>query len=427
MNVSPEIPQNVAKTEPEKKTSGKHIKWMFLVPLLILLGMVAGVILVVKSGFWVRKEKDELFTKGLLPVSVYNEDGTESKWGYTDEKGNMVIEPQFDAADRFADNGLAAVCISDKWGYINTRGERVVDFIFDGAKTFGSGALAPVKSGAVWGYIDESGVNVIPPRFDAAHPFAANGLALVQSAQKYGFIDKKGTAVIPTRYDNAQGFGKNNYAIVQLDGKWGMIDQHGEDIVTPQYDLFFSFSGNNLALVKKDGLFGYIDREGKVAIELQYTAATPFDDSALAVVRDAEGEYHYITGAGKDAFEPTFDDARPFGKSSFAPVFDAQTGLWGYIRRNGDYEIEPKFLEAQSFSAGLALVKDAQGYFFIDRHGKSVFRCPAGYTATSFSEDGYAILYSPEGVAHIVDKEGEPISDAKFSAKSFSALRPADD
>ena len=54
---------------------------------------------------------------------------TDSKWGYIDTKGNIVIEPQFALARSFS-NGLAAVFNGEKWGYINTEGQLAIDYQF---------------------------------------------------------------------------------------------------------------------------------------------------------------------------------------------------------------------------------------------------------------------------------------------------------
>jgi hypothetical protein len=73
----------------------------------------------------------------------------------TEQTGRAVINPQFDAALRFAD-GLAAVRIGDentgKWGYIDKQGKMVINAQFGSAEPFSEG-LAAVRNGDKWGYI----------------------------------------------------------------------------------------------------------------------------------------------------------------------------------------------------------------------------------------------------------------------------------
>jgi hypothetical protein len=40
------------------------------------------------------------------------------KWGYIDHTGKYFVNPQFDDAYAFTDDGLARVRIAGKWGYI---------------------------------------------------------------------------------------------------------------------------------------------------------------------------------------------------------------------------------------------------------------------------------------------------------------------
>ena len=48
------------------------------------------------------------------------------KWGYINQEGEIVINPQFDFASFFSE-GLARVVIGGKNGYINQEGEIVIN------------------------------------------------------------------------------------------------------------------------------------------------------------------------------------------------------------------------------------------------------------------------------------------------------------
>src|SRR5664279_5081190 len=101
------------------------------------------------------------------------------------QTGRVVVNPQFDAALRFAD-GLAAVRIGDehtgKWGYVDKQGKMVANAQFDVAHPFVDG-LAAVRIGdestGKWGYIDKQGKMVISPQFDDTRPIQ-DGLAAVR-------------------------------------------------------------------------------------------------------------------------------------------------------------------------------------------------------------------------------------------------------
>lgn len=114
------------------------------------------------------------------------------KWGYKNEAGNVVIEPQFDEAYNFSE-GLAAVEQHEKVGFINTAGELV-----------------------------------IPYRYDTVCSFS-EGLASVTLDDKCAYIDKEGNEVFGFDYEAATSF-VNDISLVKKDGKWGYMDRHTGEI-----------------------------------------------------------------------------------------------------------------------------------------------------------------------------------------------------
>ncbi|MBI1992496.1 MAG: WG repeat-containing protein, partial [Candidatus Omnitrophica bacterium] len=126
-------------------------------------------------------------SEGLLAFS------TNRKWGYVDRAGELVIPPQFDAAQPFS-GGLAAVRIGHKEGYINKTGAFVISPQFDMAGGFSEG-LAPVEVGVYWGYVDQTGKVTIEPQFISAEKFS-RGLAMVQTKEDtWCYIDKTGKPI----------------------------------------------------------------------------------------------------------------------------------------------------------------------------------------------------------------------------------------
>jgi hypothetical protein len=137
------------------------------------------------------------------------------KRGFINEEGNVVIEPAFEYALDFDENGLAFAKINGKWGLIDKAGKFVVEAKFDDDRFVDyvfSNDLAAMKSGDKWGYIDASGEFAIEPQFFAADSFDKNvGLAYVKidAWKKRGFIDKKGNIVFLIENINGREIAKN--------------------------------------------------------------------------------------------------------------------------------------------------------------------------------------------------------------------------
>lgn len=88
-------------------------------------------------------------------VKVFGELGAvkiSGQWGFVDNKGNIVIEPQFDDAKSFS-CGFAAVKKNDEWGYIDTTGKVIINYAFSSANSFSSYGVAAVKQNDEWSLI----------------------------------------------------------------------------------------------------------------------------------------------------------------------------------------------------------------------------------------------------------------------------------
>lgn len=74
-------------------------------------------------------------------------------WGFVNDKGEVVIEPQYDDANSFA-NGLAGVSTSGIWKFINLENKVVIDGYFEDARFMASNGICFVKSNGRWSYLE---------------------------------------------------------------------------------------------------------------------------------------------------------------------------------------------------------------------------------------------------------------------------------
>ena len=163
------------------------------------------------------------------------------KWGYVNENGRVVIEPQFIIAGDFSPEGIAAVVDESGWVYIDKKGKVVIrPFIFDNGPDYFREGLARFTKGSKVGFFDKKGRTVIRPEFDFALPFyeglsaicmgcrevVVDGEHSMRTGGKWGYIDKKGQIVIPLEFENASNF-ENGKARVELNGESLYIDKNG--------------------------------------------------------------------------------------------------------------------------------------------------------------------------------------------------------
>ena len=295
----------------------------------------------------------------------YSADGL--TYGYVDESGQWVIEPQFEFAGDFAE-GLAVIELNGQFGFIDPSGAVVIEPQYDFAADFAFG-LAPVAADGKFGYIDQAGQVVIEPQFNDARSFTSEGLAAVRPDETYGYIDQNGQFVVEPQFDSAFEFSEG-LAAVATDGDYGFISETGQVIIEPQFDFASSFS-EDLAAVLINGLVGYIDSSGQLAIEPVYNFGQSFSEGLAAV--NVNGLVGFIDSSGGMVIEPQYDFAESFSEG-LAAVRDDE--LIGYIDSSGEMVIAPQFDDAGPFEDGLARVERAHVWGYIDQTGTPAFLLP---------------------------------------------------
>lgn len=199
-----------------------------------------------------------------------------SKACYIDRTGTIVIEPKFDDAGSFSDNGLAWACLNERFGYIDKTGNFVIEPRFYDACDFEQDGWACVCFDGKWGFIDRTGKFVIEPKFGAVESFAENGLAHVSSVLgvgDHGFIDRTGNYVIEPKYLLAESFSNIGLAPVYVDYKWGCIDSSGKLVIEPQYDELKIARG--VIFVQLNEKWGIVDKTGKIIVEPKFSDIHP--------------------------------------------------------------------------------------------------------------------------------------------------------
>lgn len=171
------------------------------------------------------------FRGGLAAVQDKN-----GKFGYIDKKGKLVIDYNFTNADIFRDNGQAMVELNHQKGTIDKTGKLVINpqFALMGV-SFNNMYVIKISSNGDYGFCDEKGKIVINPQFEGCTPFYHAGLAGVLINGKWGYINREGKIVINPQFEGASSF-FGDYAIVSDGTKYGLINTHGEYIVSPQFD-----------------------------------------------------------------------------------------------------------------------------------------------------------------------------------------------
>jgi hypothetical protein len=352
--------------------------------------------------------KGHAVSSGQVHFSLTDYAFVNSKWGFIDKTGEVVVAPKYSWVADFSE-GLAAVKVGGthflggKYGFIDRTGRTVIEPQFQGAKSFSEG-LAAVQAGGKWGCINRKGEFRIQPQFESVWTFH-EGLASYKVGKKHGFIDRDGEVIIEAKYDYV-GIFREGLAAVTVSQESadeesrkalrGYIDRTGRMVIEPQgYDAASGFS-EGLAQVLRGGKHGYIDRDGNLVIPLQYYGPwSDFQGGLAKVWTDPSGEKRgfidktgamviepqrmylygvryserdntltgvYGLGGDDESLETGFDPGRARDTAEgLTRIWAATHGLpvagtmkYGFADHTGKVVIKPQFDEVGPFSEGLA-------------------------------------------------------------------------
>ncbi len=222
------------------------------------------------SGRVIREFKEaryiEMFTPDGLALMLTND----GKFGYINDKGKVVIPPEYSEASTFSE-GYAFVIRNDrKLVIINARGKEVaeVDAIADiddvyNCYPFSDGLARLFYDRSVCMFIDPSGKVVVPARKEAAA--FSESLAGCYVGDYGGFIDKKGKMVINPMYEEIGFFHSGLALVLGPNEMYGYINKKGETVIHNQFDDCTSFYGD-IAAVCPDNLWGIINKKGEYLV-----------------------------------------------------------------------------------------------------------------------------------------------------------------
>jgi WG containing repeat len=184
-------------------------------------------------------------------------------------------------------------------------------------------------------------------------------------------------------------------------GKAGYIDANGNVVIPPQYTTGTEFDhGRACVYMLENGKMNHhvIDMKGNEIPERigdchgypEDLAAVGFTSTDLArpcIAREQDCMVGFVDRNGNAVIRPRFQAAKNFSEG-FAAV--ETNNKWGFINSSGELAIPFQFDFASSFSNGLALVLIKDRYGYIDHSGKLVIA--AQFPQASRFSDGLAVV-----------------------------------
>ncbi len=161
-----------------------------------------GLIVVQKDGKWavldeeLKPVTDYIFTdvavnsKGQVFHNNYAVVADERGYYLINRAGQPYFDIRFDNAKGMEEGLFAVADSSGRWGFANEKGEIVVECQYEDACSF-SNRLAAVKHAGEWGYINKYNTMAIEPQFQQAFPFLAGYCLVTDDLGNYRILKLK--------------------------------------------------------------------------------------------------------------------------------------------------------------------------------------------------------------------------------------------
>lgn len=265
--------------------------------------------------------------------------------GFIDITNTVQFAEQYDAVGDFYQN-LATIKKGDRYGYLAPDGRVAIEPTYEWADNFMDNGLARVKKNGLLGLINRNGQEVAPCKYSTLAEFKY-GLALVSATGAYGFINTKGEEVIKTQYPFALSFEYSKMlgdtiAKVEYKGKRGYINTKDKSALPIKYQDS-TFPSEGLVGVKEKGKWGYVDDKMKVVIPFKFESVGPFKNGMA--VAELKGKKGLIDRKGKFVLEPQFDEI--FDRYADDCYFVVTGDDYGLIDSKGTELLPPMFDEPE--------------------------------------------------------------------------------
>lgn len=378
-----------------------------------------------------QDESEGVKTEGLHPAPYMLKEGL--LWGYINDDGKTVIDPRFEYAEEFQENGLAIVQNRGLSGLIDRSGREQVRTVYSFIAPFSEGR-AVVSDSKGYFLIDEKGKTVTTKRYDFLNSLQEDRALFYTGASsgdiRYGYLNSHGKEIIPAGYEDAGDF-QNGKALVKIrSGEFALIDLEGDIIQTYSYP-YVGNPGDGLLAYQavENGKYGYLYADGSVAIEPQFSSALPFS-GGRAIVNTAEdygNRYGLIDQQGRMVIPAAYYEVLQLGEQRVAlgtPIYPEQP------YRGSSYVIADEvsgriisnhpLLGVHNYSKGMASVYDAMGTYFIDREGRMVSSFPVIPGSGMLSFSGNLIRASIDQRTAYYNRLGKQV----WSQNAVIPLRP---
>lgn len=286
------------------------------------------------------------------------------KYGFINEDGKIVIEPQFDDVGHVVfSEDLCCVVIGEKKGIIDKEGNLIIE-LADSVSY-----VSPFKNGyaevdfntGLSNVIDKSGNYIFPePKNDIEINVDGDNIyfiesnitdTLIENNPRNAYIYDVNGDIIGEPFEEIGGFSEG-VCNIKLNNRWGYVDKDGHIVIDTIYNVAKVFSSDGLARVQRNNEEFFINKNGDKIITVDKTL-TGFNCNRAAV--EIDGKKYLINNKGDRVCEINADEIYSFADTdSLATIL--KNGKASKIDTLGNIVLSTKYENIGEFTNGVALI-----------------------------------------------------------------------
>lgn len=377
------------------------IKWIIIGIVIIAIILVAGIFISneVMISYKIEEIKD----------IKYNTLVHEEKYGVIDEKGNILVEPTYDAVQIPNPSKPVFIC----FGEYNKETKKYKITVFND------------KNEQI--FTDYENVQAIPIETNVeTTPYEKNTL-IYQKDEKFGLININGKEITKPIYEEISSIHyKEGTFTIKQDGKVGVINLKGKIIVKPEYETITSDNYYNektknkttgfiVSTKTQDGYrYGYINYRGQVILKTEYTELERVteiaNDKEIYFIAFKEGQAGLLKNK-KVILNYEYEDIQ---YSSINSVFVVQrNSKQGVVSKTGETIVNTEY-DSILFGGMYIDAKKGDNIYLFDINGGSIENKNI-ISKTQTANPNYYITVDQNDVYSIVDKDEKVIIDNNYS------------
>ena len=310
----------------------------------------------------------------VATVTTYFTVFVNNKWGVIDNKGQIVIETNYDEMIVIPDNTKDLfICTYDvnyetgeyKTRVINKKGKEILkdyDLVeaienYDANNIWYENQILKYRKDGKIGLIDFSGKEIVPAEYDKVYALAGiEKSIIVEKDGLCGLVSNSmGEIIIDAKYAEIKSLGptyENGYIVKNTDSYYGVITTDKKEILECKYDEIDNVVSNEMFVVTEGGKKKIIKKDGQTVLESGFDEVDSIDGERIVVrvgdrygVIDLQGnpiipcEYEKLS----TAFENTYIAKK---ENKYGLITSGNEVKIDFIYSNMNYRKEPNFIEA---------------------------------------------------------------------------------